>query len=371
MNDANAEIKRLADLILKSPDVMTRTEALLNIRRYDSPRVIELLQHVSQKDRDKSVRDLADNLLTKKKLEAFSDSPQPTPVSSVKSKNSDNAASWVCRFCGAENTSKTVCTSCGGDNARTPAAAVNPKNYFLLQPANANFLSGKSRSISQELGMGCGLLFMVPFMLVGIFVLGMAFNDFQHYNTLSERGAVGQGEVTDKHISEGDDSDSYYIAYRFSHETTAYTAEDDVDKRFYENVEQGQTVEVLYDPRNPTLSALQGYNENPSGILIFGIVWNAIVFPAGFLVVWQSMRSKQLARRGTVINGQLITIKGAKDSDDDYILSIEYSFHAPDTQKLHIERAKGKRNDLKEAKLPQPGTPVAVIYQNPGNFRML
>jgi hypothetical protein len=138
---------------------------------------------------------------------------------------------------------------------------------FLLDPANQDFLDGKTRRLGARTGpasIGCLLLFLIPFLVIGIFVVGWTINSWQRYHALNQLGEAGTGEIIDKRISSGDDSDIYYLRYAYSHNGTTYSSEQSVEWNIYNSAEIGATVDIEYVPSNPQISTLAGGNEAPT-----------------------------------------------------------------------------------------------------------
>jgi hypothetical protein len=187
------------------------------------------------------------------------------------------------------------------------------------------------------------------------------------------RGVVTSGQITDRRISSGDDSDTYYVSYQFVRDGVAFSGETSVDYDTYKNAERGARVEVLYASDNPAINALAGHNSFPIGQIGFAVCWNGMVVIAcaSFVsLILQNLRERKLRRHGQVVFGVLHKVTGHKDSDDDFMVQVAYSFRAPDGS-IHEGQASRVRNDLTPGGLPLEGTRVAVLYRTPNHYMLL
>jgi hypothetical protein len=69
--------------------------------------------------------------------------------------------------------------------------------------------------------------------------------------------------------------------------------------------------------------------------------------------------------------GETISSKGYTDSDDDYQVTLRYCFQSPTTGKRIECTDQGQRNALKGIPLPEPGTPLAIMYADDHTYRVL
>lgn len=219
--------------------------------------------------------------------------------------------------------------------------------------------------------MACGVLFMLPFVVIGAVVIGLALRDIFVWQALGDHGVTTPGAITGKRISIGDDSDTYYVIFEYVYNGSSYSGEQSVDYSFYDRAERGAYVDVLLLPENPGIVKLADHNEPPTFLVFFAVCWNGIVWTIAIGMFSASGRYRQLMREGQMIRGEIASIKGHTDSDDDYIITVEYAFRAPDDGTLIIGKQRHTRNDLKRERLPRQGTPVAVMYRNKNHYQML
>lgn len=362
-----ADLRQLAKTILKDPNANHRKAALLEIRQHDDPRIVELLEHVSLKDRDRAVRDLAGNLLTKKKTNTL-----------LGLSSSSGADAWFCEYCEAENAGGDTCQSCGaarpGAPARQAPVPENDEALFLVNPANRALLSGKSKRLTGSLGIGCGLLFMIPFLLAGILVIVMAFNEMSDYNELRAYGVITQGEYVSRRISTDDDGDdTYYVSFQYTYNDQSYTNEQRASWSTYDRFEKGARVNIEYVPHNPGISKIEGTNtaSDFQFLLIFAGIWNVIVWPFTLIMVINWRGNRILVREGQFVRGELLAINGSLDSDDDFNVKVQYSFVAPDSGELLFKTENQTSNALKDKPLPPKGSPIMVLYRSAQHFKIL
>lgn len=371
-------LKQLTRVILTDPDPNARKEALLEIRHSDHPRVVELLQEVNRTDRDKSVRDLAANLLTKKKIEA-ADSPSPAPSSAV-GRGQGGGVGWNCSSCGGQNTGQAAtCSFCGAERVGMSASPERPasSSFSLLENPAVFIIDQKHVKQFQRRGQGFGMqgcltLFIIPFVLIGLFLVGYLLNSLREQVALDQRGVVVAGRVTDKTISR-DDSDSYYVHYQFEIEGRTWDDRMSLAEDVYDRMEIGQPVDVRYVQGDPTISFMVGV---PQGSMIlfligFSICWNGFSWMILIGSITYTVKQRRLYRDGQLITGEVLSAKGERDSDGDFILELEYGFAAPGTRNFLTGKYRGLHNHLKDSGLPERSRPLAILYRTAENHQPL
>jgi hypothetical protein len=357
-------LKQLTRIILKAPDSNARKEALLEIRQSDHPRVIDLLQEVSSSDRDQSVRDLAANLLTKKKIAALENPARPAE---------STPGGWQCVSCGGTNERSAVaCAFCGsersGGDTRKPKgqSPLEAEGLFIVDPLNV-------RRLRKELGFftwqaGCLPLFLFVFVLVGIGTIAVTLNTVRERTLLEQRPAETRGIVTGKRVVDDSDSgNTYYVNYEFDAEGRLISDRVSVSWEEYNQYEQGQPVDVRYVQGEPAISTITGsYNGlDLNFLLFFTVCWNGFSWPLFIITLVASRRRGQLFREGRVIAGEVLASKGERDGDGDFQLELEYGFTQPGTPNFITGKYRGQQNHHSEATLPARRTPLAILYRTP------
>jgi Protein of unknown function (DUF3592) len=128
--------------------------------------------------------------------------------------------------------------------------------------------------------LGCGTIFLIPFVLVGFFMMGAAVYQYKDYKKLNENGTLVEGRMLEQRFSESDDSTYYYITFEFAASNDQrYVKEQGVSREEYERFERGGAVDIEYDINDPTLAKIAGTNTltQPAFLFIFGLVWNGII----------------------------------------------------------------------------------------------
>lgn len=352
---AKDHLGQLWQIILQDPDSFARKQALMEIYRYDDARVTDLLRHVSEKDDDHGVRELAKNLYGKRQL------IDAAPGASFAVDASAAAPVSVGELMQQASPEYTA--------HQNPASGT----MFLFDSANTDFVRGRAARpprISWR-SLTCGVLFISIFVLVGIGAVLFAIYEYDIWRRLDEYGVTANGVFTGRHISSGEDSDSYYVDYRFVYNNEMYTGREQVEWDFYNRTQTGAPTTLVLLPDDPTTSRIAGYNERRNFPMIFAVIWNSIVglfLLIGFFV----MRShNKLMREGRVVHGRVIEAHGHTDSDNNYIVSVKYDFIAPDTQEVINGYHSQTLNSLRNAPLPQPDNTVAVMYRNKRHHRLL
>jgi hypothetical protein len=242
-------------------------------------------------------------------------------------------------------------------------------DLFLLEPENADFLTGKSKNPTRTFA-GCMTLFMIPFIICGFTFIGFLANEFRIQGDLQQRGIQTTATYIDKDIDDDDDGTTYRLQYEYVVNGQHYQRWHNVSKSAYYDTASGSHIDILYLPDNPATSRLPT-NEIAMSLVIFVLVWNAVVliiFLLSALKVWDNI---QLNRKGQLIDGELYDISGSTDGDGDYQITVKFTFFEPDNGEQIHGKTHSQRNDLKGNLLPLPGTRLAIFYLNKDNYRVL
>lgn len=348
----------LARIALKDNDKTRRLNALRQIAAIDDPCVDRLLSRVSRQDPSPEVRELAQQL----------------------------QAAWDCQHCGGHNIAQSECAYCGTPRQEqwsapkdlvAPPANTTSEKTFLFYPENQAFIEGRRRRIHGNDGVGCFfILFMIPFALMGIFVIALTVWEFNVYTTLQNEGVITDGRVLSRRFdpaSDSDDSDTWFVAFTYAAEGREYTHEQSVSEAFYNRAEQGGRIEVRYAASDPSLARLEGTTSTSSFTFlgVFSILWNVVSWGVLGAAIVSRRKQTYLVRKGRILKGRVIECMGETDSDGDYYVKVEFDFQPEDGgpalqthKRLMLNHAKGRR-------LPLYGTPVAVLYANRRNFELL
>jgi hypothetical protein len=412
-----AQWNRLSRSVVNNASASARKEALLEIRKLDHPGLADLLRQVAAEDKDDEVRDLAQNLLNKLEIQqalksgSFEKSappvvpapePEPdwlnrdytsesTPTSIGELLETPRTGAWTCNFCGTENSSGQNCISCGAERSieryvedeaprkRKPddAAQADFSDVFLLQPSSMAYLLGKASigAAVNSLSAGCGALFLLPFIAIGVFVVFLAVSEWRNYHILNTTGQITQGLYTGRHYTTDDDDGgtTYYAEYQYEVAGTPYYGSHSVSYELYNRVEKGGGVNILYAPSNPGLARIDGTNDvsMPAFLTLFALLWNGISWGIFGSIIVSHRRDRELARDGQLVRGELVSASGQTGSKGKYYVTARYRFQPPDSGEPIVRNQTALRSDMRNTAMPAAGTPVMVLYKNRKRFKML
>jgi hypothetical protein len=259
------------------------------------------------------------------------------------------------------------------------ASSIFPPNTFVLNPLNTQFLQGKiSRPIKFGNGMGCVLVFLIPFICAGVFMTALTINEWRIWNTLRNDGIAVDAIVIDRDTSTDSDGDrSYYLTYRFTAQNErTYIDKEGVSSEVYASYNREDTIAVVYDPNDPEearpASEVQGWPLMQWFLTGFSVVWCGFI---GFFTfsLWRDMRRfNALNRNGQIVIGEMRNrqLRAAKNS---YTLYVDYEFVSPESGLLLNGSDRQPRGDLSPVRLQDlpVGTPVLVWYTNDKTFMIL
>jgi hypothetical protein len=124
----------------------------------------------------------------------------------------------------------------------------------------------------------------------------------------------------------------------------------------------------MYSRGDPAFSRI--VNERSGELSGVGLAAGLLLVAIGGFFLWRIVQGWRLARRGQLINGEVISCKGENDDGGDWLVTLAYRFDNPAGEALR-GLSRSSRNDLRDDPLPEAGTPVAVLYLSPGNFAVL
>lgn len=153
--------------------------------------------------------------------------------------------------------------------------------------------------MNARMDMGCFLVFVSIFYLIGFGVLGYGLWTARR-STQVANWPTTQGNLTNISLAEKSDSDStiyevqveytYTVdgqAYHGSRLAFGYAASNNhqAQTEIYEKLKAAKSVDVRYDPDNPSSSALSyGIHGSIQFILVFAIIW--LAFAILFTLIW-------------------------------------------------------------------------------------
>jgi len=221
------------------------------------------------------------------------------------------------------------------------------------------------------LGAGCGLwalrLFILPHMVVGVWLLGTALLATVQYVRVLSVGVECDGRVVKKTAEKGSKGHTYYsVEYAYPVNGVEHTGRVGVDPDVYDGLKEGDPVRVRTLESDPEKNPWPriGSQSAPMGVLIawgIALFWNGIMSVGVWGLYVRPWRARRLIRYGepvpgTVRNWAAVPVKGGTA----YKLTYEYT--APDASGLPAPRTGKMTSERKEAADYKPGRAVTVVY---------
>jgi len=259
------------------------------------------------------------------------------------------------------------------DGLTAPIQNPSPTDVFLVNLHNHAFVTGRADKPARDASTGCMLLFLIPFVAAGIAITSWTFIQWRDWLVLSLSGANAKGYFTDRTISEGEDSTSYYVYYHFVVDDRDYTRKEQVSYATYEQAASDAPIQVLYFTGDPTIATLDlNYARDMRTFLtIFSLFWDGFVGLIFFGGIYTVITNKRLAQNGHVIFGEITHITSRYDSDNDYYIEVKYRFYSPYSGSYINAQHKFQDNARKNVPLPTRGKPVAILYADDKSYRLL
>ncbi len=99
--------------------------------------------------------------------------------------------------------------------------------------------------------------------------------------------------------------------------------------------------------------------------LLFGVGLIIYSFFSLFRVAANIWRKRRLFQHGKILRGAITSCSGIWSDEDGYVVDVDYCFGGSSTGvREQISTAREMRPDLHGKPLPEPGTPVLVVYHN-------
>lgn len=214
-----------------------------------------------------------------------------------------------------------------------------------------------------------------------LFVLGMFFivggwmaqqRQIHEAQLLQAEGVVTRARVTDKSISEGEDSYTYYVHYTFAASPDGdrwveLQRKDKVPEQFYNRVEPGGELEVVYAHSNPEIVRIRALYV-PGKVEYWWIVFLGGAGLLSWLLAWRMFvyygHARRLDNEGETVTVRLLDCFKDEDSEGvAYYAAYKLPGVGPVRQAI----------DARTFARLRPGDPVRLIYlpDRPKTFRMV
>jgi hypothetical protein len=220
-------------------------------------------------------------------------------------------------------------------------------------------------------GAGCGLwvirLFILPHMLVGLWLLGTALTTTVHYVRVLAVGVECEGHVVKKTAEKGSKGHIYYwVDYAYPVNGVVHVGRVRVDEDVYDGLNAGDLVPVRTLESDPEKSPWPriGTRSAPMDVLAawgVALFWNGILSVGIWFLYVRPWRARRLIRYGEPASGVIRTWSSYKvKSGTEYKLTYDYT--APDASGLPTPRTGKMTTQRKDGAGYLPGRPVTVVY---------
>jgi hypothetical protein len=271
---------------------------------------------------------------------------------------------------------------------------------FFLNPLNAAFIKKQTPRPAFGEMTANGLWILLIFFLVALAIfLILAIPAWKTWADLSYQGVSVQGELVDLRFEDRDVS-YFYAIFRFPANELIYQNEMKMDWDQYQMLlDNGPGVPVRYVAQNPNVAQLDAPYENFGDFRVGGTLLGG-----GFLLFLliaillhgeRRRRNSELVTKGKLVKGVVVAAAGNKPEEDsiplqmltlffsgalfrmrqrranEFRLKVRYSFVSPVSDREIMRAEVAVRNDLDRRLVPEPGTPVAVLYRSDNHFRLL
>jgi hypothetical protein len=207
---------------------------------------------------------------------------------------------------------------------------------FLLDERNRPFVQGISArpaALKSGLPVGLLLLFGLPFVLSGLFILPFTGGEWLTWLNFSRYARPVTAVVTEKAAERSSKDPAYYIAYRYSTpDGRTYGGQSLVSLDRYNSLARGQpiSVEYLADSQGTSRLAEENHLIRPLFMTFFCLVGNGFV---GMWAVWLARAVRQAQRlraEGQLRPAEIISYTTRHRRRNSVPVKIEYQLVAPD-----------------------------------------
>ncbi|MCS6871597.1 MAG: DUF3592 domain-containing protein [Anaerolineae bacterium] len=256
----------------------------------------------------------------------------------------------------------------------TPAAISldpDPQTTFLLH-TEYDLVAGKARS---HLVQRRHLYIALTAVGICLLFVWLAMRQAEENAALDARSGRAPAEVIGKRVQEGgrDLNRRWFITYQFSlPDGRTFSREVSVDAAEYDFYFVGSRVVVKFLPDQPEKNTLADRRLEAVESELLWLMVTAppiLTLPVLLWALAQNILLTQYERRGVVVRGEVVECTGEQRGSH-YHVKLRYQFMLPDL-KIRRGTAHFVRDDLRDAKLPEKGTQVAVLYLNDWFYRLL
>jgi hypothetical protein len=228
-------------------------------------------------------------------------------------------------------------------------------------------------TIRRKEGLGCFTFSVIVFFLIAFVGWSITIRDLIGQILLIQNPATTQGIVTKREIEEDSEDTTYHnLFYAFYVGDTRYEGEASVSEVFYNQHPENSTVDIAYVASDPGISRLS----KDITVLNFRNAFFMFLLTCFFILIIlysykENRKNHLLKRHGKLVRGQLLSITGKTDSEDDYILTLNLTFRTPDTSEIITTTRHIIADHLKDVALPTDRVPIYIFYASKDNWEVL
>jgi hypothetical protein len=256
---------------------------------------------------------------------------------------------------------------------------------YLLNPHHKDFVEGTSSKLgSAERAHYAHTFYMGPPTLLGlllmigvlVYLLVSGWNEEQLQQRLVLEGVSTEAQVLELR-DDGGGLRPFHMTYRFTYQPpgggdqVVRISEQAISESDFEELEPGDTVTVFYLLDNPTVSRFASELDTPLWICAPYLVVLALGLFAmrWFRSLEHWRRLRRLEQEGRLLDGEVVSSrKGIALPKDRVQVWLTYRFQAPTGADIE-DTDEGGMED--KDSLPEPGTPVKVLYVDDSLYRVM
>lgn len=216
----------------------------------------------------------------------------------------------------------------------------------LVVPRNHEFIQGNSKYPKIP---SLRLLYLNAWIVVGILVTLLLVyagtEQWRRVQLLHNNSAQARGTYVKRHISTGENSETYYVTARYRVNDDLIERSFQVSERYYNQADNGEPLRVIYAIDNPHIAALEA-----------PVLWNLYIVTGFYGVVNITFWGWLLARIATAIKRRILLkyrselrqgwLQNYRYDRKNNMLFISYSVLPPGEQLSVYGRVAYRRHDL-------------------------
>ncbi len=241
--------------------------------------------------------------------------------------------------------------------------------FFLIDPRHQDFMLSPGQPLPTNRAQAEWLLF-TPLLVGALLALFAAASDYFNRFLLTLDGLEVPGRVEERWIEYGEDSpDEYHLRFSYVVADHRYEREAEVGEQDYAQLEPGIALTVRYRADDPANGLIDVQSDKRLVLLLGGFL---LLAGGGGALSWRDDRRKEraLVERGTMLAAALVSAR-MFDDEGSNMLAVRCRFVPPGANAPIEREVTLRRDDLRDAPLPPPGTPLRVLYLARDNYRLM